>query len=149
MNRIKIEKFREDNPGNEFPPFRSLNDGEAHLLCAQLAQRMGCSSAKPSDLFEEFESRLRLIDGMDADEQSFSLSSVISRLSIHPKGQIYLHWYRENKIDEMAFADMDANFPNIWYPGPDDLSIYDSSLDWILTIHHDGVISYRKAVASG
>ena len=144
MDRIKIEKFKADYPEREFPSFRSLSEGESHLLRERLAQRMGCSSADPRVLFNEFESRSGLLESMSADEQSFSLSSLIFRLSIHPQGQLYLHWYRENRIDEMALSDLDANFPNIWYPGPDDLSIYDVSLGWILTIHHDGAVFYRE-----
>lgn len=144
MDHFKIEKFREDYPEREFPSFRLLSESEMYLIRERLARKLGCSSADPLVLFNEFEKRLGLIEGIDADDKSFSLSSEISRLRVHPQEQIYLHWYRENKIEEMAFADMDAFFPNIWYPGPDDLSIYDSSLDWILTIHHDGVISYRS-----
>jgi hypothetical protein len=114
------------------------------MIRQRLAQRLGCSSADPLILFNEFEKRLDILEGVDADKEPVSLSSAISHLGIHSQEQIYLHWYRENKIDEMALADTDAHFPDIWYLGPDDLSIYDSSFEWVLTIYHDGVVSCRR-----
>ena len=144
MDHSKIDKFKKDYPEREFPQFRSLSEGEMQMIRQRLAQRLGCSSADPLVLFKEFEKGLGLIEGMDADKKTFSLSSVISSLGTTPQEQVYLHWYREDKADEMIFLDADTNFRDIWYPGPDDLSIYDSSFDWILTITHDGAVQFLK-----
>lgn len=144
MEHFKIEHFEKEYPGKQFPLFHSLDGPEVHVLRERLAKRLGCSSADPLVLFKEFERRLGLVEGADADQDTFSLSSTVSDLNITPEKHVYLHWYRYDKVDQMAFADVSTYFSDIWYPGPDDLALFDASFEWILTITHDGAVTVRK-----
>lgn len=45
---------------------------------------------------------------------------------IKPQTNVYINWYRYDQVDEMAFVDLDKCFADIWYPGPDDIDIFDS-----------------------
>ena len=143
MDPIKLAKFREENPEKKFPPCRSLTESEMEVFRQCLSQRLGCSSSDALVLYRELEKRSGYVDGIDADDKSFSLSATVSNFAITPQDKVYLHWYRENKVDEMAYGDVSAIFHNVWYAGPDDLSICDSSFGWILTIFHDGVVAFR------
>lgn len=40
----------------------------------------------------------------------------------------------------MRFKDLTEHFDYIWYPGPDDIEIFDDSLSWILSVDHGGYL---------
>ncbi len=35
-------------------------------------------------------------------------------------------------------------FDDIWYPASDDIDLFDSTLDWILSVSHSGLIDLRR-----
>jgi hypothetical protein len=76
----------------------------------------------------------------NADCESFSLSDTLRRFDVHPDPLIYVDFYRYDDIDELRVEDVMRYFPYIWYPGSDDISIFDRSLAWVLSISHDGEV---------
>ncbi len=142
MDQFKIEYFERDNPGKQFPCYRSLSEGEMHRIRENVAKLLGFSSVEPLDLVKEIDTREELVEGYNAERSDFRLSSVLASLNIKPQEIVYLNWYRYGQIDEMAFADIDKYLDDIWYPGPDDLDIFDASFKWILTITHDGAVQF-------
>ena len=144
MEHSKIVNFKRNYPDKEFPSFRSLDESEVRRIRQCLAAQLGLSTIDPLTLVTEVDRRQEQLKGYDAERGNLCLSSILSHLNITPQKHVYLNWYRYDKVDEMAFADIDAYFDDIWYPGPDDLDIFDSSCNWILTITHDGFTKFLK-----
>lgn len=44
----------------------------------------------------------------------------------------------------MSINELDKYFYDIWFPIADDIDLFDKSLSWILSIRHDGCITYIK-----
>ena len=59
-------------------------------------------------------------------------------LNIKPNLQVYLNWYSFTDIDILNIIFLDKYFFDIWYPISDDIDIFDESLNWFLSIRHDG-----------
>jgi hypothetical protein len=72
------------------------------------------------------------------------LQSTITRVGITPQQTVYIHWYYDDKIDEFYFADLAQYFDDIWYPGPDDIEIFDATLSWIVVVPHYGDVQWCR-----
>jgi hypothetical protein len=33
-------------------------------------------------------------------------------------------------------------FSDLWYPGADDIDLFDASVSWVVAIRHDGAVSF-------
>jgi hypothetical protein len=57
--------------------------------------------------------------------------------------KIYLNWYRFDRIDEMYVMDVAQYFSDLWYPGADDIDVFDFDLNWIISVTHYGDLTVR------
>lgn len=146
MYQGTIDHFHNAYPGTQFPRYRSLGEVEMERIRERLVKQLGLPAVDPLTLIREIDKRQELVKGYDAEREDFRLSSVFSNLNITPQKNVYLNWHRYDDVDEMAFTDLDAYLDDIWYPGPDDLDILDSSLSWILSITHYGAIQFLKFI---
>jgi len=58
---------------------------------------------------------------------------------------IYLDWGNFENLILVNINDFINNINNFWYPGSDDLSIFDESCNWVLFIHHDENVGCAKS----
>lgn len=58
--------------------------------------------------------------------------------------KVYINWHRFDKIDQMQFPDLMGHFDDIWYPGADDIDIFDDSLNWVASVSHFGNVRLLK-----
>jgi hypothetical protein len=65
---------------------------------------------------------------------------LLSQQSIQPEKNVFINWYRYDRIEEIGFFDLDKYFGDIWHPGPDEMDVLDSSLSWIISISPEGYI---------
>jgi hypothetical protein len=144
MQEIKIQNFERDR-GQSFPAFRSLSPDQCAALRERVAQKLGLPpETDPLELVRHLAAKEGRYSSQQADEASFDLGKAMDELGIKPKDTIYLNWYRYDDVDEMSVKDLSKFFDDIWYPSSDDLDIFDDSLQWILSIAHDGDV---KAIA--
>jgi len=78
--------------------------------------------------------------GINAENEHFDLAAVAKDLGISAEKKVYVNWYRYDNVDEIQFVDLTKYFDDIWYPGPDDIDIFDATFSWILSISHDGAV---------
>src|SRR3990167_2903915 len=78
-----------------------------------------------------------------ADSPNFNLTSVFEYFNLNPAGEIYVNWYRFDKIDRFKLKDLCEYFSYIWYPGSDDIELFCEDISWMLSISHDGYISLK------
>jgi len=77
---------------------------------------------------------------INAKSENFCLTAVFANLGIVPKENVYINWYRFDKIDKMQFNDVVHYFNYIWYPDSDEIDLFDDSFSWIVSIDHDGSV---------
>ena len=147
MNRFehKIKYFKESYPERQFPTIRELGKEETRLIRHRLADHFVLSSVDPLAMVMEIDRRQEVLKEYNAEEKGFRLSPILSKLNVPIQKNVYLNWYRYDVVDEMAFTDLDTYFDDIWYPGPDDVDIFDSSFGWILSIQHEGYVMFLMA----
>jgi hypothetical protein len=143
MEAFKIKHFSKENPGLRFPLFRSVDRTETELLRNELTRRIGLpDSVSGVELVEEIARRGKELATLDSLQEP--LCDLVKRAGVLPARLVYLNWGRYDSLDEMDFADLQAHIRDIWYPGSDDLDVFDKTMDWILSIAHHGAISLLR-----
>jgi len=141
MDEIKQENFSREASGRSFPAWRALSAEECEKIRSHLASKLGV----PQSLQKLALTRLVLekgsiVEGINARDRGFSLRDVLSARGLNPPRLIYLNWHQFDDIDEMLLSDVSEFFEFLWYPGADDLDLFDESVTWMLSISHDGDI---------
>ena len=145
MESFKIDHFKKENPLEEFPKFNTLNPNNAEKLYKNIYERMskGIVGGVTNDTLA------KIIDGygvlltvFNAKEEGFLLENVFRNIKIFPNEKIYINWYLFDDVDEMRLVDLNNYFDDIWYPGSDDIDIFDSTFSWVLSISHEGYVKY-------
>jgi hypothetical protein len=141
MDSVKIENFKRENPGFAFPRFTSLTPNDCAQLRSGIAGRLGLTAqSEPLELLKTLRARATYFTGVNASH-GFDLRNLISKLGYTPDAEVLVNWYRFDQIDRIAVSDLDKHFDDIWYPGSDDIEVFDESVDWLVLVRHDGVVS--------
>jgi len=141
MESFKIKNFERDNPGMAFPSWEPVEPDKCASFKERIARQLGLPSTVDSLLLVR---RLNEVASNSKntgfDRSSHDLLRILQGLKIGPPLIVYINWYRFDNIDKIAFVDLCRNLEDIWYPGTDDIDIFDDTLDWVLTINHEGAI---------
>jgi hypothetical protein len=141
MDTVKIQNFLRNNPSAQFPRFTSLGAAECARLQTSIAERLGLDAqAEPLVILEALWPNARFIPDVDA-EHGFDLCELALRLGLKSHGEVFVNWYRFDKIDRIGLSDLSEYFGDIWYPSVDDIDIFDENLNWFILVRHDGRIS--------
>ncbi len=141
MEHVKIENFKRDHPDEPFPKFVTLTADEAQQLRHAIATQAGFD--RPDDtwaLLTYLVSLSRMLRGATGDGTGVDLEALVEKACISPRTEVYINWDDFRTIDRIAFFDLCRYFDDIWYPGPDDIEIFDDALSWILFVHHYGAV---------
>ncbi len=141
VNQFKIEHFENERPGESFPPYETLSDGECNEVVARLCHRLKVE--RSSDMAPGvvtsllFQSALRecQIEEASIIETDVEVAGVFD--AIGADAHVFILW-EEDEIDRMATADFTSNIDSIWYPAADDILLFDQSMSWIVLINHEG-----------
>lgn len=143
MEEFKIKLFEEKNGKSSFPKHVNLNEQQCLDILNLLKSKYEDIKDFDSLNFIKFlsDSQKFLLE-FNAESESFSLRQCIDKLKIKPNEEVYINWYRFDDIDKIRFSDLEMWFTDIWFPASDDIDIFDSSFDWLISIRHDGQVSY-------
>ena len=144
MQNIKIQHFDKTYPNTPFPWYRSLDHAEATSIRREISKRLNLKSIDPIIMTTAIDGKGVLLEGSRADDKQFQPANLLSNLKIQPRQNVFINWSRYDVIDEIGFSDLNKYFSDIWYPGPDDIDIFDSSFRWILSISPEGYIKLVK-----
>jgi hypothetical protein len=140
-----MEKFKVDLFAGEykidFPEYSHLSESECLNLIERLSKifDMNFMSNVANDLIQ----KQFFLENINANDE-FHLMKVFEKLNINPSLKTYINWYQFRDIDLIKTIDLDKYFYDIWFPSADDIDIFDENLNWIISIRHDGVVSYCK-----
>lgn len=143
MEPSKVEIFERERPGQPLPTLVRLGDAEAKRIRDALARKAGLDqNLEPLAFATALASLSRPVQGVNADDPDFDLASAFALVGITPGKYVYLDWYRFERIDLIAYAELSDHFDYIWYAGPDDIDLFDASLSWVVSVWHDGYLSF-------
>lgn len=137
MEDFKIDLFEEENEIS-FPKYITLKEVE----CIEIADKISNKYKFQSLLLENELSKIQIYYDLQDVNVNFQLIEFLNKVSIKSNSKIYLNWYKFKEIDLMSLIDVNNYFYDIWYPISDDLDLFDESLDWMISIRHDGSIYY-------
>jgi len=125
--------------GSPFPNYRVLSEEEARGTQANFALNLGLDrSADALAINLECFRRSSLIGSVHEDQQTLDLVRELSKFSIVPPANVLVDWSQFNPVFEMLVEDASRTFFYLWYPGADDLAVFDASGTWMLLILHYG-----------
>jgi hypothetical protein len=142
MDDHKIDNFALENEGVAFPSFDSLSPEECNLVRKEFCVKLGLQDDCGLQLVHKISERQEFCTEISAESSHFDLRELMNSIRIIQQDSVCVNWYRFDKIDRIAFADFAKFFGNIWYPASDDIDIFDSSFLWILSISHEGHVSW-------
>lgn len=141
MDKLKIENYAKTYPGVPFPTFESLDAVSAERLRDRISEKFGLTTGTDQlAMVKEIDARGLTLEGVDARNDGFNVSAILQAVGIVPSEYVYLNWYRLDDIDRLRLSDLDGWVEDIWYPGSDDLDVFDDSLTWMLSIAHHGAV---------
>lgn len=140
MDQHKIENFVKAHPGVAFPAYLHLDDNHASAIRDAIAKSVDSPELDGLALVKKLRAVSTEAISIQAGESAFSVGGLLSELGIKSREKVYLNWYRFDDIDQIGLADLDQYFSDIWYPGTDDLDIFDDSAGWIVSIAHHGKV---------
>lgn len=139
MDAFKIENFQRSHPGNQFPQVNRISAPATRLLRLKLVTNCGLSpEASDLELTRRIAKHATSLSDADPADDMFNLAELLRKLNIKPEEDVFINWYRYDDVDRMHLSDLSSYFADIWYPGSDDIEIFDSSCAWILIIPHSG-----------
>jgi hypothetical protein len=142
MDRFKIEHFQRDNPGCVFPAFSTLGAAETRALRERLKAQCGLpGNASDLELTRSIALTATTLPHADPQEPDFDVADLLRQLNINPGKEVFINWHRFDIVDRMQFNDLVSHFSDIWYPGADDIELFDDSCSWVLVVPHSGTAS--------
>lgn len=140
MDQHKIENFAKAHPGVAFPTYLHLDGNHAGAIRDAIATSVDSPELNGLALVKKLRAVSTEAVHLQADEPAFTVGRLLRELGVKSPEKVYLNWYRFDDIDQIALADLDQYFSDIWYPGSDDLDVFDDSARWIVSIAHHGKV---------
>ena len=140
MDKFKIDLFKEEY-GKEFVDFKSLSEKEYTSIKDEIISKYQITDKVT--IIDWLENNKTYLENLDAKD-GFVLTDFLDSLSIQYSDTVYINWFHFDEIDRFNIDDINLYFDDIWFPSSDDIDIFDKNTDWIISIRHDGIVSYLK-----
>ena len=138
MDQWKVDNFNRAYPGERFPEFEALSQKECERLRSKLTTVLGLGdNVTDLDVSKSFHAQTGRHLAEVPDEGQPDLRELLTNAHISLSRHVLLNWYRIDDVDRLDLDDLSRHFDDIWYPGPDDIDIFDESCSWFLSVDHD------------
>lgn len=142
MDKIKIEHFKRDYPNRDFPSYLTLSANQMenirNKLCGMIGVHQVVDNLELLNMVFGSASKMEF----NALDEGFKLKNVFDSRNIRHEENVFIDWYRFDDIDQIGFDDLNEYLDDLWYPGAEDITIFDSKISWILFISHNGDIFF-------
>jgi hypothetical protein len=150
MEEFKIRNFKEAHPDAVFPLVQPLTTPEIRqsqrLLRGRLAIRGEADGSVLTRRLAECET---LFPAVNANDEDFDLSDVFDAIDVRKEGDVVLNWHHFETLERISLLDLVRHFDDVWYPAVDDLDVLDPHVSWIVSISHEGVVTFVKFARRG
>lgn len=145
MDAFKVRNYEREFGVGTFVSFRHLSTEEADDLLHSLK----LSLELPEDLdglqvVRTISKNGIFVNEFDANQEDFDLKRIMNQINLNIADKVFVNWCRFDDIDELLSDDLFKRFSDIWYPSSDDIDVFDSSMNWILSIAHCGSVQVIK-----
>lgn len=148
MLKEKIDAFCDYYKDCSFPWYVSLDAQNIDHHQKMIRKKFQCSpEATMLNVVRKIASLGEFIEGENANSEGFDIGDILLCKKIKKPEYIYIDWFRFDDIDKMKFTDFVKYFDDLWYPGADDIFIYDDTFDWVLLVEHFGGVSISHALS--
>jgi len=145
MEQIKLDNFFNEYPGRQFPEYVSLSKSACTEIAQSIQKRFSLENVTDGlTLVKTIDALAKPCEVASRVGEDFGLDALLHACGIDPADVVYVNWYRYDNIDKLKCRDLDTHFFDIWYPDVDDIDVFDESLDWILSVRHDGYIKLLR-----
>jgi hypothetical protein len=142
MDKTKLSRLAVSAPQVRVQPVAAA---DAQKLRAGIAHRFRLDCGDDLTLMKSLQRRLNAVAGPRADEPGFDLGEMLALLEIHPLSEIYINWFRFDDVDAVPLQALRQHFDDFWYPAADDIDIFDATLEWLISIDHEGFVYVARA----
>ena len=140
MENFKIDLFIGEY-GIDFPKYSHLSDNDCLDMINNLSNKFNMDFLS-NEIAYDLTQRQLFLESIDA-KNDFKLLETLKYMNVNPTLNIYINWYQFKDMDLIKTVDLDKYFYDIlWFSSADDIDIFDENLNWIISIRHDGVVSY-------
>ena len=137
MDTFKIDLLKKEY-GINFPDFKHLSKEECLVLADRVLRKFKLSSIDM--LVDLLYSQNDVVLDIDANDGLNLIDTLVAN-KLELMKEVYINWVQFDNVDLINLEDLNKYFLDIWYPNSDDIDIFDESLEWILSIRHDGSVS--------
>ena len=137
MEEFKISFFEAEHK-IQFPFFKKLNSSECQNTLNTISKLYNLNK---SNINNQLAAKQKNLSEVDANSD-FHLIETLRSLGITSHKDVFINWNEFHNIDYIDLNILDKFFYNIWFPTSDDIDIFDDSFNWILSIRHDGNVSF-------
>lgn len=145
MDKFKLTNFKKLY-GFQIPTLRHLTTKESEIIIEKLCSIYRVKKIK--FVLEKIYNTFTPIKEINCEVGNFHIVILFVELGITVPEKILINWDKFEDIDCISFDVFNKYFSDIWYPVIDDIEIFDKELKWIISIRHDGIISYSGNVES-
>lgn len=135
MEKFKIDLFEKEYD-KKFPLIEALNIENCKHINQGILNKYSIKSKNVLSWLVENSSQYKDV----SIYHNFCFTKLLDSLNISSHSTILINWYRFDNIDRIQLYDFDKYFEDIWFEGTDDIDVFDESLNWFISIRHDGEI---------
>ena len=145
MEAFKVENFEREHGKNSFPAYWQMKGQALHEMQRRLSSALSIDEAfSRQEICQALETKSQLVEGVNAEDNSFDLRSLLDQFGIVMSDEVCINWYHFEALDVMRASDFVRHFSDIWYPSSDDIDIFDQSVSWVLSISHYGSVKMAR-----
>lgn len=141
MEAFKLVNFKHEHNTN-MPIVRSIEGSECEAVCRSLFRNWHVNTLE--EFFKKEEQKFVLLDNINAEDDDLDWNKVFNSIGIPVPNEVFINFERFNNVDVFLFKDFCKYFDDIWYPAADDIEVFDSSFNWIVSVKHYGAVHYAK-----
>lgn len=134
------KSYYTDSGGVGFPEFNTLVGDDLYFHENKIKALIGCGGC----VFKNFEIYGRKIESMNPLNGDFKLSEVFGLCDLSLCSDVFLNWGGFDAVDVISFESLSSFFYDIWFPGADDIYLYDESFSWVLNVTHYSAVLIVK-----
>lgn len=145
-NREKL--FLEKNPDKPFLVYKKIIGRRASITFETLCSNFDVEAFKENiDAINQVVSKGKFLKVID--ESTFSLNEYFEHIPTKIPDTVFLNYGDMSEFYEVSTESLNFFFDDVYFPGADDIEIFDASCSWLFSINHDNYLLLCKSLPLG
>ena len=136
--------FLEKNPKKQFFPYEKITGRRALTAFETLCGNFNIDNpSKNIDAVNQVVSKGKFLKVID--ESMFNLNEYFEQIPTKTPQTVFLNYGDMSEFYEVSTESLNLFFDDIYFPGSDDIEIFDASCSWLFSINHDNYLVLCKS----